>query len=104
MGLSCCKKIKVKNKSTKLKKGTISFEFDKQFEVPMTIIQFDGFLKAYYRIWPKNDKAQESSLKYFKKSLSDLDTVFLKKCTIKLKIFAVCAMRNLLLKKNNLYV
>ena len=46
MGLSCCKKTKVKNKSTKVKKGTISFEFDEQFEVPMAIIQFDGFLKS----------------------------------------------------------
>ena len=65
MVLSCCKKIKVKNKSTKFKKYTTSFEFDEPFEVPMRIIQFDGFLEAYCRIWPKNDKAQESSPEYF---------------------------------------
>ena len=61
MGLSCCKKIKVENRSTELKKGTISFEFDKQFEVPMAIIEFDGFLKVYCRIWPETDKLQEES-------------------------------------------
>ena len=76
MELNCCKKIKVENRSTELKKGTINFEFHKQFEVPIGIIEFDGFLKAYCRIWPEPDKTGKSSPEYFRKSSSDIDTVF----------------------------
>ena len=68
--------MKVKNSSTELKKGKITFEFDEQFEVPTAVIQFNGFLKAYCRIWPESDKAQESSPEYFKRSSSDLDQCF----------------------------
>ena len=44
----------------------------------MATIEFDGFLKAYCRIWSDTDLHQsaEESLEYFRKSSSDFDTVF----------------------------
>ena len=46
MGLSCCKKIKVENRSDEIKKGKVRIEYDEQFSLPMVLVDFDGFLTA----------------------------------------------------------
>ena len=66
MGLCCCKKIVVKNKTKVVTKRKITFEFDSDFDVPITIVKMDGFLLAQCRIWKKMDK--EESPEYFRKN------------------------------------
>ena len=41
MGLPCCKKIVIENRTVDAKKGKIKIEFDDQFEVPIAIIKID---------------------------------------------------------------
>ena len=51
MGLCCCKKITVENRTSEVKKGNIKIEFDDQFSVLIVIADFDGFLTAHCRVW-----------------------------------------------------
>ena len=78
MGLSCCKKILIENRAVDAKEGKIKIEFDDQFEVPIVIIEIDGFLTLTCRLWTEMIEKKEESPEYLKKfpSVKSLDTVF----------------------------